>query len=40
MVELTDLSPPEVRFERLPPPPAGMEYAGIDLVIRLRRRPG
>lgn len=38
--QLTDLSPPEVRFERLPPPPAGMEYAGIDLVIRLRRRPG
>jgi Fur family transcriptional regulator, iron response regulator len=37
--QLTDLAPPEVRFERLPPPPQGMEYAGIDLVIRLRRRP-
>ncbi len=38
--QLTDLAPPEVRFERLPPPPEGMEYAGIDLVIRLRRRAG
>ncbi len=35
---LTDLAPPEVRFERLPPPPEGMAYAGIDLVIRLRRQ--
>jgi Fur family transcriptional regulator, iron response regulator len=37
--QLTDLAPPEVRFERLPAPPEGMEYAGIDLVIRLKRRP-
>ena len=35
--QLADLSVGEVGFERLPPPPAGMEYAGIDLVIRLRR---
>ena len=34
---LTDLSPETVRFEQLPPPPAGMEYAGIELFIRLRR---
>lgn len=34
---LTDLSAEEVRFERLPPPPEGMEYAGIELFIRLRR---
>ena len=34
---LTDLLPQEVRFERLPPPPEGMEYAGIELFIRLRR---
>lgn len=34
---LTDVPPPEVRFERLPPPPPGMEYAGIELFIRLRR---
>jgi Fur family transcriptional regulator, iron response regulator len=38
--QLTDLAPSEVRFERLPPPPAGMDYAGIDVVIRLKRRPG
>ncbi|MBM4238110.1 MAG: transcriptional repressor [Gammaproteobacteria bacterium] len=34
---LTDLPPETVRFEQLPPPPAGMEYAGIELFIRLRR---
>jgi len=34
---LTDIPTPEVRFERLPPPPPGMEYAGIELFIRLRR---
>lgn len=34
---LTDLNPQEVRFERLPPPPPGTEYAGIELFIRLRR---
>jgi hypothetical protein len=28
----------DVQFSRLPEPPAGMEVAGIDLVIRLRRR--
>jgi Fur family iron response transcriptional regulator len=35
---LTDLPLPEVQFARLPPPPAGMEVAGIELVIRLRRQ--
>ena len=34
--ELTDIPIPDVAFERLPPPPPGMEFAGIDLVIRLR----
>ena len=34
---LTDLMPDEVRFEQLPPPPPGTEYAGIELFIRLRR---
>lgn len=34
---ISDVSPQEVRFERLPPPPPGMEYAGIELFIRLRR---
>jgi len=34
---LIDVDVPEVQFSRLPSPPAGMEVAGIDLVIRLRR---
>lgn len=36
---LTDVAVPEVEFNRLPEPPPGMEFAGIDLVIRLRRKP-
>jgi Fur family iron response transcriptional regulator len=36
---IQDVPLPEVAFSRLPQPPAGMEYAGLDLVIRLRRRP-
>jgi Fur family iron response transcriptional regulator len=35
---LIDVAVPEVEFSRLPTPPAGMEFAGIDLVIRLRRK--
>jgi Fur family iron response transcriptional regulator len=35
---LTDVAIPEVEFSRLPAPPPGMEVAGIELVIRLRRR--
>jgi Fur family iron response transcriptional regulator len=35
---LTDVALRDVEFSRLPPPPPGMEVAGIDLVIRLRRR--
>jgi Fur family iron response transcriptional regulator len=35
---LMDVAVPEVEFSRLPSPPAGMEFAGIDLVIRLRRK--
>lgn len=35
---LTDLAPQDVQFSRLPAPPSGMEVAGIDVVIRLRRR--
>lgn len=34
---LTDLAPQEVCFDKLPPPPPGMEYAGVELFIRLRR---
>lgn len=35
---LSDVAVRDVEFSRLPSPPAGMEVAGIDLVIRLRRR--
>ena len=35
---LTDLPTRHVEFAKLPAPPAGMELAGIDLVIRLRRK--
>jgi Fur family transcriptional regulator, iron response regulator len=35
---LTDVAVPDVEFSRLPPPPPGMEVAGIDLVIRLRKK--
>ena|SRR5215831_14735092 len=35
---LIDVPVPEVEFSRLPPPPEGTEVAGIDLVIRLRRK--
>jgi Fur family transcriptional regulator, iron response regulator len=35
---LSDVAINDVQFSRLPLPPAGMEVAGIDLVIRLRRR--
>jgi Fur family transcriptional regulator, iron response regulator len=35
---LIDVAVPEVEFSRLPSPPPGMEFAGIDLVIRLRRK--
>jgi len=34
--ELTDISTSSVQFECLPDPPSGMEYAGIELYIRLR----
>jgi Fur family iron response transcriptional regulator len=36
---LIDVPLPEVEFSRLPPPPPGTEVAGIDLVIRLRKKP-
>ncbi|HEX3836684.1 MAG TPA: Fur family transcriptional regulator [Steroidobacteraceae bacterium] len=34
---LVDVPVPEVEFARLPPLPEGMEMAGIDLVIRVRK---
>ncbi len=36
---LQDVALCDVQFSHLPEPPAGMEVAGIDVVIRLRRRP-
>src|SRR5215475_3560207 len=35
---LIDVPVPDVEFSRLPDPPPGTEVAGIDLVIRLRRK--
>jgi Fur family transcriptional regulator, iron response regulator len=35
---LIDVPVPDVQFSRLPSPPPGTEVAGIDLVIRLRRK--
>jgi len=35
---LIDVPVPAVEFSRLPPPPPGTEVAGIDLVIRLRKK--
>jgi Fur family transcriptional regulator, iron response regulator len=35
---LIDVPVPAVEFSRLPSPPPGTEVAGIDLVIRLRRK--
>lgn len=34
--ELTDAPAEEMEFTRLPEPPAGMEIASVDVVIRLR----
>lgn len=36
---LIDVAVPDVAFSRLPSPPEGMEVAGIELVIRVRKRP-
>jgi len=35
---LIDVPVPDVEFSRLPSPPPGTEVAGIDVVIRLRRK--
>ncbi len=35
---LIDVPVPDVAFSRLPAPPPGTEVAGIDLVIRLRKK--
>jgi Fur family transcriptional regulator, iron response regulator len=35
---LIDVPVPDVQFSRLPTPPPGTEVAGIDVVIRLRKK--
>ncbi len=37
--ELIDVGVPEVEFRRLPELPQGTELAGVDVVIRVRRKP-
>jgi Fur family iron response transcriptional regulator len=36
--EMIDIRPEELAFSRMPPLPPGTEIAGVDVVIRLRRR--
>jgi Fur family iron response transcriptional regulator len=36
--QLLDIEPSDIEFSRLPPLPAGMEAASIEVVIRIRRR--
>jgi Fur family transcriptional regulator, iron response regulator len=36
---LTDVALRDVEFQRLPEPPPGMQVDGIELVIKLRRKP-
>lgn len=35
---LWDIRPEDIEFSRLPPLPPGMEAAGVEVVIRVRRR--
>jgi len=35
---LWDISPEDIEFSRLPPLPPGMEAAGVEVVIRIRKR--
>jgi Fur family transcriptional regulator, iron response regulator len=37
---LWDIKPGDIEFSRLPPLPPGMETAGVEVVIRVRRRAG
>jgi len=36
--ELMDIPADAVRFSRLPAPPDGLEQAGVDVIVHLRRR--
>jgi hypothetical protein len=35
---MIDIRPDEIAFERLPELPPGTEIAGVDVVIRVRRK--
>jgi len=37
--EMIDIRPDDLSFARLPPLPPGTEIAGVDVVIRVRRKP-
>jgi Fur family iron response transcriptional regulator len=37
--ELVDMPSESVRVGDLPEPPAGMEVAGVEVIVRLRRKP-
>ncbi|HSN72363.1 MAG TPA: Fur family transcriptional regulator [Steroidobacteraceae bacterium] len=38
--ELLDIRPEDIEFSRFPELPAGMEAAGVEVVIRIRRKAG
>lgn len=38
--ELTDIDPAEVELRRLPRLPDGVEASSVEVIIRVRRRPG
>ena len=38
--ELSDVDIPAIEFSRLPSPPPGTELAGVDIVIRVKRKAG
>jgi Fur family iron response transcriptional regulator len=38
--ELTDIDPGDVELRRLPRLPDGLEAASVEVIIRVRRRPG
>jgi Fur family iron response transcriptional regulator len=38
--ELTDVDVPAIEFSRLPNPPPGTELAGVEVVIRVKRKSG
>ncbi len=37
--ELVDIGPDDIKLQRLPELPAGMETSSVEVIIRVRRRP-